>query len=131
MQQFSSILKGLANSLSIRRERRRRRRRGDDGGREAAEALAREAKKKDMILRSCGSFHAESSNSFVCVHTQRGEKGVNQDCCVVWEVIFNSRFSPVRAFGLYVEFLLTHQKKKKNSPCCSPLYMIYQFWICT
>lgn len=59
-----------------------------DPGREAAEELRREAKKKSMILRSSGSLSSPSSRSTVLasVFSQRGEKGMNQDCCLVWQV---------------------------------------------
>ncbi|KAK1315634.1 putative protein phosphatase 2C 73 [Acorus calamus] len=54
--------------------------------REAADALAREAKKNGLISKSSGTVSAESSGSFFAsVYSKRGEKGVNQDCFVVWE----------------------------------------------
>ncbi|KAK1278634.1 putative protein phosphatase 2C 34 [Acorus gramineus] len=54
--------------------------------REAADALAREAKKSGLISKSSGTVSAESSGSFFAsVYSKRGEKGVNQDCFVVWE----------------------------------------------
>lgn len=58
-----------------------------DPGREAAEELRREAKKMSMILRSSGSLSSPSSRSTVLasVFSQRGEKGMNQDCCLVWQ----------------------------------------------
>ncbi|XP_074567403.1 putative protein phosphatase 2C 34 [Curcuma longa] len=58
-----------------------------DPGREAAEDLQREAKKKSMILRSSGSLSGPCSRSsaFASVFSQRGEKGMNQDCCLVWQ----------------------------------------------
>ncbi|XP_042427092.1 probable protein phosphatase 2C 34 isoform X1 [Zingiber officinale] len=58
-----------------------------DPGREAADDLRREAKKKSMILRSSGSLPSPCSRSsaFASVFSQRGEKGMNQDCCLVWQ----------------------------------------------
>ncbi|XXG80567.1 hypothetical protein AAC387_Pa09g1403 [Persea americana] len=85
-QHFSSLLNGMAKSvslsLSVRGEKRSSE---EEAGREAAEALVREAKKRNMILRSCGNVDAEGCKIFASVHTKRGEKGVNQDCCLVWE----------------------------------------------
>ncbi|KAJ8636354.1 hypothetical protein MRB53_010621 [Persea americana] len=82
MRQFSSLLNGLARALSVGGERKNG---GDDAGREAAESLAKDAKKKDLILCSSGSVHGDGSKSFVSVFSQRGKKGVNQDCSVVWQ----------------------------------------------
>lgn len=93
-QHFSSMVNGLAKSvslsLSVRREKRDSE---EEAGREAAEALVREAKKRNMILRSCGNVDAEGYKIFASVHTKRGEKGVNQDCCLVWEVSVFLHFS--------------------------------------
>lgn len=62
------------------------RKNGKCEGREAAEAMAKEAKKNDMILRSSGIVHVDGSNNFASVCSKKGQKGVNQDCCIVWEV---------------------------------------------
>ncbi|RRT69131.1 hypothetical protein B296_00008154 [Ensete ventricosum] len=77
MRQLSSLLNGLAKSLYAGK----RKVPGAEEGREAADELRREAKKNDTILRSSGS-----TRSCVSVFSQRGEKGVNQDCYIVWEV---------------------------------------------
>ncbi|RWR95263.1 putative protein phosphatase 2C 34 [Cinnamomum micranthum f. kanehirae] len=109
-QHFSSLLNGLAKSvslsLSVRREKRDSE---EEAGREAAEALVREAKKRNMILRSCGNVDAEGCKIFASVHTKRGEKGVNQDCCLVWEefgcqedMIFCGVFDGHGPWGHYV-----------------------------
>ena len=52
----------------------------------AAEAMAKSAKKKDLIIRGSGSIHIDGSSNFVSSFSKRGEKGINQDCCIVWEV---------------------------------------------
>lgn len=82
MGHFSSMFNGLARSLSIKT---RKNNSGNCGGKEAAEALAKSAKKNDMILRSSGSVNLDSSNNFASVFSKRGRKGINQDCCIVWE----------------------------------------------
>ncbi|WOL00306.1 putative protein phosphatase 2C 73 [Canna indica] len=80
MLQLSAFLKGLRKSLCAGKVS------GADGdGREAADELQRQAKKNDMLLRSSGSVTSAGSKSFASVFSQRGEKGMNQDCCVVWE----------------------------------------------
>ncbi|URD77795.1 phosphatase 2C [Musa troglodytarum] len=76
MRQLSSLLNGLAKSLYAGK----RKVPGVEEGRAAADELRREAKKNDTILRSSGS-----TRSCVSVFSQRGEKGVNQDCSIVWE----------------------------------------------
>ena len=52
------------------------------GGREAADAMTMDAKKNDLILCFSGTVNA----NFTSVFTKRGQKGVNHDCCIVWEV---------------------------------------------
>ncbi|XP_010524855.1 PREDICTED: probable protein phosphatase 2C 73 isoform X2 [Tarenaya hassleriana] len=47
--------------------------------------MAREAKKNELILRSSGYIYADGSNTLASVFSKRGEKGVNQDCAIVWE----------------------------------------------
>ena len=66
----------------------KRRTRSSDqcSGKEAAEAMAKDAKKNEMILRSSGTVNVNGSNNFASVCSKKGEKGVNQDCCIVWEV---------------------------------------------
>ncbi|XP_031276001.1 probable protein phosphatase 2C 34 [Pistacia vera] len=58
---------------------------GSCDGRGAAEAMAKEAKKDDLILRSSGFVNVDGSNNFASVFSKRGQKGVNQDCAIVWE----------------------------------------------
>ncbi|XP_058082552.1 probable protein phosphatase 2C 73 isoform X2 [Magnolia sinica] len=80
MRHFSSLFDGLARSIG-----RKKNCEGHDVGREAVDAMVKEAKKNDLILCSSGSVHAKGSKSFVSGFTQRGRKGVNQDCFFVWE----------------------------------------------
>lgn len=79
MEQLSSMWNGLAKSFSKKKGRK-------CGGREAAEAMAKEAKRNDMILSSSGTVNIDGSNNFASVFSKKGQKGVNQDCCLVWEV---------------------------------------------
>lgn len=81
MGHLSSMFSGLAK-LSIKKGRNS----GRCEGREAAEAMAKDAKRNDLILCSSGSVNVDGSNNFASVFSKRGQKGVNQDCCVVWEV---------------------------------------------
>lgn len=82
MGHLSTIFNGLARSFSIKKGRSS----GDCDGRETAEAMAKEAKKNDLILCSSGIVNVDGSKNFASVFSRRGEKGVNQDCCIVWEV---------------------------------------------
>ncbi|EOY11564.1 Phosphatase 2C family protein isoform 2 [Theobroma cacao] len=75
MRHFSSMFNGLARSFSIRRGKNSE----NDDGREAAEAMAKDAKKNDLILRSSGFVNVDGSNNLASVFSKRGRKGVNQD----------------------------------------------------
>lgn len=79
MGHLSSMFNGLARSLSIRKRR-------NHGGREAVDAMAKDAQKNEMILRTSGTVNVDGSKNFAAVCSKRGEKGINQDCCIVWEV---------------------------------------------
>uniref|UniRef100_A0A2P2JW98 protein-serine/threonine phosphatase n=1 Tax=Rhizophora mucronata TaxID=61149 RepID=A0A2P2JW98_RHIMU len=81
MGRLSSMFNGLAWSLSLRKGKNNEN--GD--GREAVEAMAKEAKKNELILRSSGFLNVVGSKNSASVFLKRGEKGVNQDCCIVWE----------------------------------------------
>lgn len=83
MGHLSSMFNGLARSLSLKKGRNSENR----GGRETADAMAKEAKKNDLILRTSGIVNSIGSNNFASVFSKRGRKGINQDCCIVWEVI--------------------------------------------
>lgn len=80
MGHLSSMLNGLARSLSIRKKRIYA------GGREAVDAMAKDAQKNELILRTSGTVNVDGSKNFAAVCSKRGEKGINQDCCIVWEV---------------------------------------------
>ncbi|XP_022747373.1 probable protein phosphatase 2C 34 [Durio zibethinus] len=81
MRHFSSMFNGIARSFYIRRGKNS----GNGDGREAAEAMAKDAKKNDLILRSSGFVNVDGSDNFASVFSKRGRKGVNQDCAIVWE----------------------------------------------
>lgn len=83
---LSSMFNGLARTLSFRKGRSNSED-GNCGGREAVEAMAKMAKKNDLILRSSGAINVDGSRNFASVFSKRGEKGTNQDCFIVWEVI--------------------------------------------
>uniref|UniRef100_A0A1J3J974 protein-serine/threonine phosphatase n=1 Tax=Noccaea caerulescens TaxID=107243 RepID=A0A1J3J974_NOCCA len=106
MGHFSSMFNGLARSLSIKKPKNSN---GKSYGKEAAEEMAREAKKKELILKSSGCVNADGSNNLASVFSKRGEKGVNQDCAIVWEgfgceedMIFCGIFDGHGPWGHYV-----------------------------
>ncbi|KAJ8752487.1 hypothetical protein K2173_004775 [Erythroxylum novogranatense] len=78
MGRISSMFSGL---LSLRKGKYK----DSCDGREAVEAMAKEAKKNDLLLRSSGFVNLSGSRNLASVFSKRGEKGVNQDCCIVWE----------------------------------------------
>ncbi|CAL5404547.1 unnamed protein product [Camellia sinensis] len=89
MGHFSSLFNGLARSFSIKNGRNS----GYCGGSESAESMVKESKKNELILRSSGTVHVNGSNNFASVFSKRGEKGVNQDCFIVWEEFEDTRKS--------------------------------------
>ncbi|KAK4804564.1 hypothetical protein SAY86_004381 [Trapa natans] len=106
MGHLSSMLNGLARSLSIRKSKNSG---VCDDGRETAEAIAKEARKNDMILCTSGIVNVDGSKNFASIFSKRGEKGVNQDCCIVWEefgcqrdMIFCGIFDGHGPWGHYV-----------------------------
>ncbi|KAK6159858.1 hypothetical protein DH2020_003239 [Rehmannia glutinosa] len=85
MGHLSSTLNGLASSFSIKRTKKSKNKFENSDGREAVEAMAKNAKKNDMILRTSGIVNVDRSNNLASVFSKRGQKGVNQDCFIVWE----------------------------------------------
>ncbi|XP_002516975.2 probable protein phosphatase 2C 34 isoform X2 [Ricinus communis] len=78
---FPSIFDGLARSVSVKKGRNSQK----DVGKEAAEALAKNARKNELMLSSSGIVKSMKSNNFASVCSKRGQKGINQDCFIVWE----------------------------------------------
>ncbi|MED6138624.1 hypothetical protein PIB30_076087 [Stylosanthes scabra] len=78
MGHLSSMFNGLARWKKGRSS-------GRCVGRDAAEAMAKEAKKNDLILCSSGTVNVDGSKNYASIFSKKGQKGVNQDCCVVWE----------------------------------------------
>ncbi|CAN1281304.1 Probable protein phosphatase 2C 34 [Linum perenne] len=82
---FPSFFNGLARTVSMKKGKPASDEK--DSGKEAAEELAKDAKRNELILSSSGTVKSSSSksNNFASVCSRRGQKGVNQDCLVVWE----------------------------------------------
>lgn len=79
---FPSFVNGLAKTVSIKKEKNCK---GEDG-RKAAEELAKEARKNELLLSSSGVVKSTKADNLVSMFTNRGRKGVNQDRLLVWEV---------------------------------------------
>lgn len=77
------MFNGLARSFSIKKVKNNN---GNSDAKETADEMVKEAKKKELILKSSGYVYAQGSNNSASVFSKRGEKGVNQDCAIVWEV---------------------------------------------
>jgi len=78
----------------------------DDDARKVVEAMAKEARKNEMLLSSSGIVKSDKSNNFSCVFTKKGQKGFNQDCLIVWEVcqfanMFSFQISLFRILALF------------------------------
>ncbi|KAJ1407686.1 PPM-type phosphatase domain [Sesbania bispinosa] len=78
---FPSFVNGLARTVSLKKEKSC----GKDDGRKTVEALAKEARKNELLLSSSGIVKSSKANNFACLFTKQGQKGVNQDCLIVWE----------------------------------------------
>lgn len=77
------MFNGLARSFSIKKVKSNN---GKSDAKEAADEMAKEARKKELILTSSGYVNAQGSNNLASAFSKRGEKGINQDCALVWEV---------------------------------------------
>ncbi|KAL3632749.1 putative protein phosphatase 2C 73 [Castilleja foliolosa] len=82
MDHLSSMFNGLARSFSTNKTKSPK---NSCDGREAVDAMAKDAKKNDLILRTSGIVSIDGSKNMASVFSKRGEKGVNQDCYIVWE----------------------------------------------
>uniref|UniRef100_A0A7N0UHJ3 protein-serine/threonine phosphatase n=1 Tax=Kalanchoe fedtschenkoi TaxID=63787 RepID=A0A7N0UHJ3_KALFE len=81
MGHFSDMFHGLARSLSIKKWKT-----VENGGKiECVEALVKDAKRNERILRSSGVVNVDGSDNLASLFSRRGEKGANQDCLVAWE----------------------------------------------
>ncbi|XP_071730578.1 probable protein phosphatase 2C 34 [Rutidosis leptorrhynchoides] len=78
MVQFSSFLSGLTKPKNGKKRR-------INLGREATEALAKEARKNGLLLTSPGNVNAKWSSNYASAYSKGGNKGINQDCFIVWE----------------------------------------------
>ncbi|MBA0764894.1 hypothetical protein Gotri_014174 [Gossypium trilobum] len=78
-----SLFDGLARSVSMKKGKNQNNE--TDGGREAAESMAKDAKKNEMMLCSSGTVNSNKSNDFASICSKRGQKGTNQDSAIVWE----------------------------------------------
>lgn len=101
MGHFSSMFNSLARSFSNKKDNNN----GKSNAKEAADEMAREAKKKAMILKSSGCVNADGSNNLASVFSRRGEKGVNQDCAIVWEVHYYLSMLNYLGFSVFGVYL--------------------------
>lgn len=81
-----AFLDGLARSVSMKKGKYISE--DEDGGREIAKSLMKDAKKNSTLLGSSGFVNSENSKRFTSICSNRGEKGINQDRAIVWEVQF-------------------------------------------
>ncbi|MED6112612.1 hypothetical protein PIB30_063175, partial [Stylosanthes scabra] len=80
---FPSLVNGLARTMASKKGK------GcgndDEDEKKALKALAKEARKNGLLLSSSGTVKSPKANNFASVFTKKGQKGVNQDCLIVWE----------------------------------------------
>ncbi|KAK9933864.1 hypothetical protein M0R45_021037 [Rubus argutus] len=111
---FPSFLDGLGRTISIKKTKNCH----NDVGKETADALAKEAKKNELVLSSSGIVKSDKSNNFSSVCSKRGQKGINQDCLVIWEefgcqedMIFCGVFDGHDNGATYIDRELKHSPK--------------------
>ncbi|KAH1231924.1 putative protein phosphatase 2C 34 [Glycine max] len=78
---FPSLVNGLARTVSLKKDKNCRK----DGGRKVLEALAKEARKNELLLTSSGIVKSSKANNVASVFTKKGHKRFNQDGFIVWE----------------------------------------------
>lgn len=79
-----AFLDGLARSVSIKKGKNLSE--DEDGGRAIAKSMMKDSKKNSTLLGSSGFVNSETSKRFTSICSNRGEKGINQDRAIVWEV---------------------------------------------
>ncbi|CAI9119039.1 OLC1v1020693C3 [Oldenlandia corymbosa var. corymbosa] len=89
MVQLTSIFSSLARTISFKNERKVSILDVAGGsGKEAADSMAKEARKNGMLLTSSGFINSNRSsndNVMVSAYSKKGQKGPNQDRLVVWQ----------------------------------------------
>jgi len=83
MVSIPSLVNLISRTMSLNKDKSYGK---DDDARKVVEAMAKEARKNEMLLSSSGIIKSDKSNNFSCVFTKKGQKGFNQDCLIVWEV---------------------------------------------
>ncbi|KAK8947314.1 putative protein phosphatase 2C 34 [Platanthera zijinensis] len=93
-------------------------------GRVSADALIKDALKNHMILKNSGIVSVDGSNCFVSACSQRGDKGFNQDCSIVYkefgcqeDILFCGIFDGHGSWGHYVAGYI--QKSLPSSLLCN------------
>lgn len=81
-----AFLDGLARSVSTKKSKNTPE--DENGGREIAKSMVKDSKKNSTLLGSSGFVNSENSKRFTSICSNRGEKGINQDRAIVWEVHF-------------------------------------------
>ena len=81
---FPSILDGLVRTISLKKGKYNLR---NNVGRATAEALSKEAKKKELLSNCSGIVKSQNSENLSSIFSKKGQKGINQDSFVVWEVL--------------------------------------------
>ncbi|CAA3001664.1 probable phosphatase 2C 73 [Olea europaea subsp. europaea] len=85
MSRLSSIFSGFSRSISKNKTNSLKGSCENCDGREAVKDMAKDSKKNELMLTTSGTVNVEGSHNFASVFSKRGQKGVNQDRCIVWE----------------------------------------------
>ncbi|GAU46961.1 hypothetical protein TSUD_403110 [Trifolium subterraneum] len=82
MAPFPSLVNVITRTISLKKDKSYGK---DNDARKVVEAMAKEARKNEMLISSSGIVKSSKSNNFSCVFTKKGQKGFNQDRLIVWE----------------------------------------------
>lgn len=83
MAPFPSLVNVITRTISLKKDKSNGK--YDDDARKVVEAMAKEARKNEMLISSSGIVKSNKSNNFSCLFTKKGQKGLNQDRLIVWE----------------------------------------------
>jgi hypothetical protein len=103
MAPFPSLVNAITRTISLKKDKSYGK---DDDARKVVEAMTKEARKNEMLISSSGIVKSDKSNNFSCLFTKKGQKGLNQDRLIVWEVLYMPTYILFLFFKIHVYFIL-------------------------
>jgi hypothetical protein len=113
MAPFPSLVNVITRTISLKKDKSNGK--YDDDARKVVEAMAKEARKNEMLISSSGIVKSNKSNNFSCLFTKKGQKGLNQDRLIVWEVLYMPTYFFL-FFKIHVYFVLLIRRYSTLQP---------------